>query len=270
MSHSSAPATSGCAGVLAFVRAAIAGYVEADNDVPCVLLSYAQSADGSLAAFAGRPTAISCPDSLHLTHALRSEVDAILVGAPTVLSDNPSLTCRLGWPPGSGSAGRSPRAVVLDPDARLSHSSKLLADGRAARPIVITRRAQDAGPEHAERVDALLNAGAVLLRVPAREGHARAHLDLRAALVALRAREGIGSVMVEGGAGVIASVLEQRLGHVAAITIAPLLLPGGLHVVGSGAAVALTDTAWHVVGRDILLVGRLEAGHAMMENAAKT
>jgi riboflavin-specific deaminase-like protein len=224
------------AAVLAFIRTALAGYVADDNELPCVLLTYAQSADGCLAAVAGRPTAISCPESLHLTHALRSEVDAILVGAPTVLSDNPSLTCRLGWPPGAG-AGRSPRAIVLDPDARLPLCCKLLTDGRAARPIVITRRAQDAGPEHAERANALARAGAALLCVPALEGHARAHLDLRVALESLRGPPmGIGSIMVEGGAGVIASFLEQRLGHVAAITIAPVLLPGGLHVGGGAGA----------------------------------
>ena len=47
---------------------------------PFVTLSWAQSLDGSIALEQGRRYAVSGPESLALTHALRSAHDAILVG----------------------------------------------------------------------------------------------------------------------------------------------------------------------------------------------
>ena len=74
---------------------------------PFVTLSYAQSLDGCIAAKRGQPLALSGPQSLTLTHQLRSAHDAIMVGIGTLLADNPRLTVRLV-------EGRDPQPVVLD------------------------------------------------------------------------------------------------------------------------------------------------------------
>lgn len=68
---------------------------------PFVTLKWAQSADGYID---GR---FSRPDGRQLVHWRRAQADAIVVGAGTVLADNPSLTVR-------DIEGRSPRPVVLD------------------------------------------------------------------------------------------------------------------------------------------------------------
>src|SRR4051794_24685033 len=88
-------------------------------DRPIVTLAYAQSLDGSIATAARRPLALSSQPALKLTHQLRAEHDAILVGIGTVLADDPLLTVRLV-------NGPNPVPVVLDSRLRLPSTARLL------------------------------------------------------------------------------------------------------------------------------------------------
>ena len=69
--------------------------IQAGSRRPVITLSFAQSLDGSITARRGEPTALSGPESTHLTHRLRLAHDAILVGVGTVLADDPLLTARI-------------------------------------------------------------------------------------------------------------------------------------------------------------------------------
>ncbi|MFA7323938.1 MAG: bifunctional diaminohydroxyphosphoribosylaminopyrimidine deaminase/5-amino-6-(5-phosphoribosylamino)uracil reductase RibD [Candidatus Nanopelagicales bacterium] len=61
---------------------------------PYVVLKLAQTLDGRVADSGGGPTAITGPAARRLTHALRAESDAVLVGTSTALVDDPALTVR--------------------------------------------------------------------------------------------------------------------------------------------------------------------------------
>ncbi|MDE6296907.1 MAG: bifunctional diaminohydroxyphosphoribosylaminopyrimidine deaminase/5-amino-6-(5-phosphoribosylamino)uracil reductase RibD, partial [Muribaculaceae bacterium] len=78
---------------------------------PYILLKWAQSADGFIAAFSEngemKPVALSSDYTKMLMHSLRAQYDAILIGTNTAIVDNPSLTTRL-WP------GKSPVPVLFD------------------------------------------------------------------------------------------------------------------------------------------------------------
>jgi diaminohydroxyphosphoribosylaminopyrimidine deaminase/5-amino-6-(5-phosphoribosylamino)uracil reductase len=125
---------------------------------------------------------------------LRAGFDAILVGVGTVLADDPLLTVR------TQSVRVPSRRVVLDSDARLPLSSRLLTD--PAPVLVLT--APDASPE---RVAALQEAGVQVRRV-ARRGEGG--MDASGVVAAL-AEEGIRSVFCEGGVRVARTLLGADL-----------------------------------------------------------
>jgi 3,4-dihydroxy 2-butanone 4-phosphate synthase/GTP cyclohydrolase II len=210
---------------------------------PRVTLSYAQSLDGSITVQRGESTAISGPDSLTMTHQLRAEHDAILVGIGTVLADDPQLTVRLA-------AGSSPQPVILDSALRFPAGARLLCHPSHAPWIVTTPRAD------AERQRELEAAGAVVIRVPAgRDGR----VDL-AALLAELGRRGVETLMVEGGAAVITSFLAARLVDRVVLTVAPIYI-GGLNAVEDLVRVngrlrpQLHNPTYRWAGRDLILSG---------------
>ena len=77
---------------------------------PYIILKWAEASDGFIAPETKneqKPVWITNPYSRQLSHQLRAQENGILVGAKTVIDDNPSLTCR-DW------NGENPLRVVLD------------------------------------------------------------------------------------------------------------------------------------------------------------
>jgi diaminohydroxyphosphoribosylaminopyrimidine deaminase / 5-amino-6-(5-phosphoribosylamino)uracil reductase len=88
---------------------------------PYVVLKLATSLDGRIAAPDGSSQWITGEEARRDAHRLRAESDAILVGAGTVRTDNPSLTTRLV-------EGPDPRRIVLgtaSPDAAIHPCTEL-------------------------------------------------------------------------------------------------------------------------------------------------
>lgn len=174
---------------------------------PAVTLSYAQSLDGSIAVRRGFPLQISGPESAQLTHQLRAAHDAILVGIGTVLADDPQLTVR-------HVPGKDPQPVVLDSRLRFPLGAKLL---QARSPWIATTSQADRN-----KAGALTTAGAILLTMPP-DATGRVHLP---SLLARLSELGIKNLMVEGGAGVITSLLREQLVDFVVLTIAPVFVGG--------------------------------------------
>jgi len=223
-----------------------------------VTVSYAQTLDGRLATASGSSRWISGPESLRFAHELRASHDAIMVGVGTVCRDDPRLTVRLV-------PGRDPLRVVVDSTLRTPPAAAVLADGAAAGTVLAaTERAP------AERCAAMRALGATVLALPA---GADGRVDLGALLAALRGR-GVGSVMAEGGAGLITALLRARLVDRLAVCVAPKLLGAGIEAVGDlgigdlARALALRDLTVTPHGVDLVIDGRVvypdraEAGEA--------
>ncbi len=210
---------------------------------PFVLISYAQSIDGSIATRDRRPLQISGPASMLFTHRLRSLFDAILVGIDTVLADDPQLNVRLV-------EGRNPQPVVLDTHLRIPLGSRLLQRSDCASWLASSKSTSEVRAAEIKRT------GADILPCPL-DYHGL--IDIRHLMTLLHGR-GIHSVMVEGGAKVITSFINAGLADLFIITLSPILI-GGLRVVQSRnetpvARVNLTDIHYDRLEDDLILWAR--------------
>jgi diaminohydroxyphosphoribosylaminopyrimidine deaminase/5-amino-6-(5-phosphoribosylamino)uracil reductase len=152
---------------------------------PFVQLKLAVGRDGAVPrGRAGEPVWVTGPEARAAGHLLRAQADAILVGAGTVLDDDPELTCRL-----PGLEGRSPVRIVLSRAARLPENSKVV---RTAHEVPVWVFTGSDAP--AAATAALLQAGCRVHRVPCVEDM----LWIPAVAEALAA-EGITRLLVEGG-----------------------------------------------------------------------
>jgi diaminohydroxyphosphoribosylaminopyrimidine deaminase / 5-amino-6-(5-phosphoribosylamino)uracil reductase len=161
-----------------------------------VTLKLALSRDGMIGRLGAGQVAITGPTSRRQAQLMRARSDAILVGINTAVADDPWLTVRL-----PGLESRSPVRIVIDRQARLPLSSKLVVTVLEA-PLMVAVSA-DADPR---RRSALEKAGVTLLAAETFEGR----VALPELLEDLAAR-GISSVLVEGGAETARYFLEEEL-----------------------------------------------------------
>jgi len=64
---------------------------------PWTILTWAQSLDAKIAPSTRQPIALSSLETKYMTHLIRRHVDAILIGAETAMTDNPSLNGKPCW-----------------------------------------------------------------------------------------------------------------------------------------------------------------------------
>ena len=101
---------------------------------PLVIAKCGMSLDGRLTRPPGETRWITGPAARRHAHALRAQVDAIIVGAETVRADNPRLTLR-------GVRGvKQPWRVILTRSGKLSPRARLFRDRFAERTLVFRRR----------------------------------------------------------------------------------------------------------------------------------
>jgi diaminohydroxyphosphoribosylaminopyrimidine deaminase / 5-amino-6-(5-phosphoribosylamino)uracil reductase len=102
-----------------------------------VVAHLGQSLDGRIGPLNGKPEAITGPEDMTHNHRMRALFDVVLVGAGTVLHDDPTLTVRR-------CEGRNPVRVVVDPDRRLGDHYGVFNDDLA--PTLLLCRADRAKP----------------------------------------------------------------------------------------------------------------------------
>lgn len=104
---------------------------------PYVILKWAQTANGFMAAANKEQKWISNQYSKQLSHKWRTEEQAVLVGTKTAESDNPELNARL-W------NGNQPVRLVLDKELKLNPGLNLF--DRHRRTIVFTEKEKSNQP----------------------------------------------------------------------------------------------------------------------------
>lgn len=208
---------------------------------PFVIVKYAMSLDGKIATRTGASRGLTGPDWQRELHALRSQVDAILVGVNTVLNDDPLLTVRLSDPDANA---RQPLRIVLDSSLRTPAGARLLDSDMPGKTLIVTT-----GKADPRKVAMLQERGAEALVM---DGE---HIDLNTLLQELARRE-ITSLLVEGGGQVIASFIEARLVDKVIAVIAPLLIGGsGAPTPVEGQGVEALNDALRLQRVDVRRVG---------------
>jgi riboflavin-specific deaminase-like protein len=175
-----------------------------------------------------------------VSHAIRAACDAVMVGVGTVVRDDCRLTVRMV-------PGPSPIRVVLDSTLRIPLTSAIL-DEEAPTLVVTTERSSPIRR-------AALQARHVGVRV---SGAGAEGVDLGSALRLLW-DFGVESLLVEGGARLITSMLAAGAVDRLIVGMAPRILGAGTEAVGDLGVrrvrdgLRLGNRATHLAGDDLLL-----------------
>ncbi|MGD1045848.1 MAG: bifunctional diaminohydroxyphosphoribosylaminopyrimidine deaminase/5-amino-6-(5-phosphoribosylamino)uracil reductase RibD [Bacteroidota bacterium] len=181
--------------------------------LPFVGIKLAQTLDGRIADIAGKSKWITSKTARKEVHRLRNEYDAVLVGANTVLQDNPELTVRLV-------RGRNPVRVVVD--GRLSLPvSRAIFNTSAAPTWVLT--SAEAVKKNIRKVQKLVSQGVCVFSVSSANS-----IDAESMLRTLAA-EGVSSVLIEGGAYTVDGFVNRSLADKLYLFVAPKILGDGLN-----------------------------------------
>jgi len=192
--------------------------------LPFVTLKVATSLDGKIATRTGESKWITDARARRYARGLRAEHQGVLVGINTVLADDPHLGPRRRGAP-------EPWRIVLDSHLRTPLECQVV---RSRKCIVACTT--DASPQKRIRLE---GRGVQVM------GFRGSKVPLKALLTRL-VRQGIISLLVEGGGEVLGSFLDQRLGDRVCWFTSPVILgspKSRAAVAGTGAA-RLAEASW--------------------------
>lgn len=214
---------------------------------PYVVMKYAMTLDGKIAAYTGKSKWITGEEARAHVQTLRKNLSGIMVGVGTVLADDPQLTCRL---PDS----KNPIRIICDSRLRTPMDSNIVKTA-AEVPTIIATCSQDT-----DLIAQYEEKGCKVLRLTATDGHP----DLPELMRKLGG-EKIDSILLEGGGTLNWSALNSGIVNRVMTYISPKVFGGaeakspveGRGVEAPPQAFMLDDTEISKLGDDYLIQGRL-------------
>ena len=216
------------------------------SKTPYVVLKYAMTLDGKIAAASGDSRWVTGEAARHHVHETRARLSGMMIGVGTVLADDPLLTCRI-------EGGRNPYRIICDSHARTPLDCQLIRTAHEIDTVI-------AVTEWNERASALKKAGAHLVLCKEQNGK----VDLNDLMRQLGAH-GLDSILLEGGAELAFTALEAGIVHKVQAYIAPKLIGGaaaktplgGTGFAKMAGAMPLKNVTVTPLGEDFLMEGVL-------------
>lgn len=232
---------------------------------PLVTAKFAMSLDGKIATRTGDSYWISNEASRRRAHELRNITDAIIVGAGTVIADNPRLTTRLSplsLQRRKGGAEepadiRHPLRIVADSRGRALLMAGVFDPALPGKTVLATTAA--APSSHCAELTAR---GVEVWTLPA-DRYGRVSLP---ALLDEIGRRGMLTLLVDGGSELLGAFFAEKLVDRVWAFIAPIII-GGRNAPGPVAGPGIEALAQAIRMRR-LQVEMIDAGSTSEENAS--
>ena len=217
---------------------------------PFVVLKTAMTLDGKIATASGESKWITSDKSRKEVHKLRNELSAIMVGVNTVIKDNPKLTCRI-------EGGKNPVRIIVDSKLRIPTTSEVVIDN-LAKTIVATTELADK-----EKILALEKLGVKVVITKSKNNR----VNLQSLMIEL-GKIGIDGILLEGGATLSFSALEENIVDKIQVYIAPKIIGGEKSKTSIGGqgikklsdAIELKDMTVKSISPDLLVEAYLRGG----------
>ena len=215
---------------------------------PFVIAKSALTMDGWSATSTGHSKWITSEQSRRFVHRLRERVDGVMVGVGTVIADDPLLTARI-----RNKHGRDPLRIIVDTHLRIPHNARVLNhDSDSETMLVVGENTETGLLKEIERE------GISIFLCPLKDGV----VDMNVLMDELGKRS-VTSLMVEGGASVMGSMIRERLIDKFYIFKAPRILGGedgfpmarGVGPERMDKALKIKDIKTRRFGNDILVIG---------------
>lgn len=183
------------------------------SGIPFVIAKFAMSLDGKIATRYGDSKWITSDEARNYAHGQRHIVDAIMIGASTVIVDDPQLTARVY----SGRGGRAklqPLRVIVDGKGRVPTTARIFSEpGKTLVAVSDTY-------ENREKTK-IKREGTEYVTFESKDGS----IDLANLLKVLGQRQ-ITTVMVEGGSKLLGYFFDNHLVDKVLAFIAPIIIGG--------------------------------------------
>ena len=181
--------------------------------LPFVTLKIAQSIDGKISITKNKQTWLTGKESINFVHKLRSDYDAVLVGAGTIRADNPMLNVR-------EVKGRNPIRIIIDGKLSIPIKSNILNANDPEKTWIFTSSLIDE-----KKLKKFSNKGVKFFRI---NSSRQSQLPIKKILKVL-AENKITSLLVEGGANIFTQFLTLELYDEVIFLQAPIILGKGIN-----------------------------------------
>lgn len=210
---------------------------------PFVLYKAAMSLDGKIACYTGDSRWVSSEESRKDVHKLRSVYTGIMVGAGTIIADNPRLTARI-------EGAINPIRIIVDGNLSIPTTARVFKE--KGRNIILTT--SDASNSKKNEFE---NLGAEIFCY---DSSFIGKVDLKKAMIGLGSL-GIDSILLEGGPTLATEALKAGIIDKVRFYYAPKIIGGNQAIssfVGKGVptmdkSLLLNDGSYETLGEDFVI-----------------